>query len=25
MRSKIERSGVAFKRFETVVLPRLLA
>jgi TetR/AcrR family transcriptional repressor of nem operon len=25
MRSKIERSGAAFKRFETVVLPRLLA
>jgi TetR/AcrR family transcriptional repressor of nem operon len=25
MRSKIERSGVPFRRFETVVLPRLLA
>jgi TetR/AcrR family transcriptional repressor of nem operon len=25
MRSKIEHSGAAFKRFETVVLPRLLA
>jgi TetR/AcrR family transcriptional repressor of nem operon len=25
MRSKIERSGASFKRFETVVLPRLLA
>jgi len=25
MRSKIERSGTAFKRFETVVLPRLIA
>jgi len=24
MRAKIERSGAAFKRFETVVLPRLL-
>jgi TetR/AcrR family transcriptional regulator, transcriptional repressor for nem operon len=25
MRSKIDRSGAAFKRFETVVLPRLIA